>query len=302
MLDTSKLLVLRAVAEHGSIAGAARELGYTRSAVSQQMSALERSAGVSLLIRGGKTVTLTPLGRRLLEHTERILVELRAAESAMRQSDGVAGRLKIGIPFREGPPIMSTALTKVRQRYPRLEVSLVAISDQQGAEEVKRGRLDVVILSTFGAIPPLPEAGLRQWILGCDRLSLCTPLQHPLADLETCRMEQLRDESWVVYQNHPLSTVLLGLCSSSGYRPRVAATVGDVATALGLVGVGWGLTIAPDLTPGAPESSIKRIALDGVDAKRYSVLVCRDGEQDIPEIEAVVTAVHTVTARTFTVL
>ncbi len=81
--------------------------------------------------------------------------------------------------------------------------------------------------------------------------------------------------------------------------PRVAATVSDVATALGLVGVGWGLTIAPELTPGAPESSIKRVPLDGVDAKRYSVLVCRDGEQEIPEIEAVVAAVHKVTARTF---
>jgi molybdate transport repressor ModE-like protein len=299
MLDTSKLLVLRAVAEHGSIAAAARELGYTRSAVSQQMSALERSAGVSLLIRGGKTVTLTPLGRRLIEHTERILVELRAAESAMRQPGGVAGRLKIGIPFREGPPIMSTALTKVRQRYPRLEVSLVAITDQQGADEVKRGRLDVVILSTFGAGPPLPEAGLRQWILGCDRLSLCVPVKHERAVLESCRMEQLREEQWIVYQHHPLSTVLLGLCSGSGYRPRVAATVGDAATALGLAGVGWGVTIAPDLTPGAPESSIRRVPLDGVDAKRYSVLVCRDGEQEIPEIDAVVTAVHAVTARTF---
>jgi len=301
MLDTSKLVVLRAVAEHGSIAGAARELGYTRSAVSQQMSALERSAGVSLLIRGGKTVTLTPLGQRLLEHTERILVELRAAEATLRQSDGVSGRLKIGIPFREGPPLMSTALTNVRQRYPRLEIALVSVSDQQGAEEVKRWRLDVVILSTFGATPPLPQVGLRQWILGCDRLRLCTPLQHPLASLESCRIEQLLEEPWVVYQNHPLGNVLLGLCSGAGFRPRVGATVGDVATALGLVGVGWGLTIAPDLTPGAPESSIKRIALDGVDAKRYSVLVCRDGEQDIPEIAAVVTAVHKVTARTFTV-
>lgn len=302
MLDTSKLLVLRAVAEHGSIAGAARELGYTRSAVSQQMSALERSAGVSLLIRGGKTVTLTPLGRRLVEHTERILVELRAAESALRQSDGVSGRLKVGIPFREGPPLMSTALTSVRQRYPRLEIALVAVSDQQGAEELKRGRLDVVILSTFGATPPLPEVGLRQWILGCDPLSLCTPVRHELAELESCRIEQLLEEPWVVYQHHPLSAVLMGLCAGAGYRPRIAATVGDVATALGLAGVGWGVTIAPDLTPGAPESSITRVALDGVEAKRYSVLICRDGEQDIPEIDAVVTAVHKVTARTYRTL
>ena len=66
MLDVEKLVVLRAVAAHGSIAAAGREIGYTRSAVSQQLSALERAVGVALLIRGGNSVTVTPAGRRLL--------------------------------------------------------------------------------------------------------------------------------------------------------------------------------------------------------------------------------------------
>lgn len=297
MLDTEKLIVLRAVAEHGSIAAAARELGYTRSAVSQQMSALERSAGVSLLIRGGNAVTVTPLGERLLEHTERILVELRAAEATLRQSDGVAGRIRIGVPFREGPAIMSTALTSIRQRYPRLEITLRSVTDLHGAEEVKHGHLDMVILSTFGASPPLPEAGLRQWVLSRDPLRVCAPATHPLAELESCTVEQLRDEPWIVCQDNPLGTLVLGLCTAAGFRPSVAATVQDVATALGLVAVGWGVTIAPELTPAAAESSIRRIPLDGVDAQRYSVLICRDGEQELPEVSAVVTAAHKTTTR-----
>ena len=219
MLDTEKLIVLRAVAANGSIAAAARELGYTRSAVSQQMSALERSAGVSLLIRGGNTVTLTPLGERLLEHTERILVELRAAEATLRQSDGVAGRIRIGVPFREGPAIMSTALTSIRKRYPRLEITLRSVTDLHGAEEVRRGQLDMVILSTFGASPPLPETGLRHWVLSRDPLLLCAPTKHPLAALDSCAVEQLRDEPWVVCQDNPLGTLVLGLCTAAGFRP-----------------------------------------------------------------------------------
>src|ERR1700754_823191 len=140
MLDTSKLLVLRAVAEHGSIAGAARELGYTRSAVSQQMSALERSAGTSLLVRTGNRIALTPIGRTLVDHTERILVELRAAEAALGRDDdaSVSGRLHVGVPFREAPPIMSTALGEARRRYPALEVRMVSVRDETGADLVRR--------------------------------------------------------------------------------------------------------------------------------------------------------------------
>jgi len=292
MLDTEKLVVLRAVVRHGSIAAAARELGYTRSAVSQQMTALERSAGVSLLIRGGNTVTVTPLGERLLEHTERILVELRAAEATLRQSDGVSGRIRIGIPFREGPAIMSTALTLIRKRYPELEITLRSVTDLHGAEQVVRGHLDMVILSAYGASPPLPESGLRQWILSRDPLRVCTPAKHELATLESCTIDQLRDQPLILCHDNPLGTLMHGLCTAAGFRPQVAATVQDVATALGLVGVGWGVTIAPELTPATSESSLRRVPLAGVTTQRYSVMICRDGEQDLPEVAAVVAAAH----------
>src|SRR5882757_3341869 len=99
MLDVDKLVALRAVAIHGSIAAAGRELGFTRSAISQQLTALERVAGTALLVRGGNRVTLTPIGRRLIEHTERIVTELRAAEAVLRQDAGeVSGELRIGVP------------------------------------------------------------------------------------------------------------------------------------------------------------------------------------------------------------
>src|SRR6267154_3431525 len=106
MLDVRKLIMLRAVAAEGSIAAAARALRYTRSAVSQQLSSLETEAGTALIDRRGNQVTLTPAGRVLLEHTERILVELRAAEATLSRDDqAVSGLLRVGVPFREGPQI-----------------------------------------------------------------------------------------------------------------------------------------------------------------------------------------------------
>src|ERR1700729_1351506 len=127
MLDVRKLVMLRAVAAEGSIAAAARALRYPRAAVSQQLSSLEAEAGTSLVDRRGNRVTLTPAGRVLLEHTERILVELRAAEAPLSGNDqSVSGRLRVGVPFREGPQIMSHALMEVRRQFPRIEIQLIA--------------------------------------------------------------------------------------------------------------------------------------------------------------------------------
>ena len=131
MLDVRRLIMLRAVAAEGSIAAAARRLQYTRSAVSQQLSALEAEAGTPLVERAGNRITLTPAGRNLVEHTERIVVELRAAEASLAGATAVTGLLRVGIPFREGPQIMSRALTEVRRRFPDMEIRLAAVSYPQ---------------------------------------------------------------------------------------------------------------------------------------------------------------------------
>src|ERR1700748_672712 len=116
MLDVRKLAMLRAVSAEGSIAAAARSLQYTRSAVSQQLTALESEVGARLVDRRGNRIRLTRLGMALVAQTERILVELRAAEALLGSDSGeVSGLLRVGIPFREGPRIMSRALTRGRR-------------------------------------------------------------------------------------------------------------------------------------------------------------------------------------------
>ncbi len=292
MLDTHKLITLRAVAEHGSIAAAGRQLGYTRSAVSQQLSALERAAGVPLLIRDGNSVALTTIGRTLVDHTERILVELRAAEAAVgREGELVTGQLRVGVPFREGPPIMSRALSEARAQHPGLEIRLASITDENGCELVRRGDLDVVILSRYGAAHGGPAAGLQEWVLGHDGLRLCVPVEHPLTNGSPHALIDLSDQAWVISPESSLGRLIVQLCLAAGFEPRVVASVDDVATALALVGLGWGITIAPDLTAARPGAAVERIPLAGVDIMRHSILIVRDGEQLAPPIAAVVSAV-----------
>ena len=180
MLDVRKLVMLRAVAAEGSIAAAARALRYTRSAVSQQLSALEAEAGTPLVDRRGNRVTLTPAGRVLLEHTERILVELRAAEATLSGNEQhISGRLRVGVPFREGPQIMSHALMEVRRQFPKIEIQLIATTDETSADAVLRDQFDMAIVSRFGAPSARPRPGLREWDLGHDTLRLCVPGRAP---------------------------------------------------------------------------------------------------------------------------
>ena len=259
--------------------------------MSQQLSALERAAGTALLIRTGNRVTLTPVGHTLVEHTERILVELRAAEAVLGRDGGVAGLLRVGVPFREGPRIMSSALTEARRRFPELEIRLTAIKDETGADDVRRGLLDMVILSRFGSPKSPAGGGLREWVLGHDALRLCVPADHRLADADGCALAELRDDPWIVSPQSTLGRLNLTLCVASGFQPTIAATVDDVATALGLVGIGWGVTLAPELTPTTPESAVRRIPLIGIDTMRHNILIVRDGEDRSPRIAAVVAEV-----------
>jgi DNA-binding transcriptional LysR family regulator len=295
MLDVRKLVVLRAIAAEGSIAAAGRALKYTRSAVSQQLTALENEAGTALVDRAGNRVTLTSAGRNLVEHAERILAELRAAEAMLStDSAGLTGLLRVGVPFHEGPRIMSRALTEVRRRFPDMEIRLAATTDEAGADAVRRDQLDMVIVSRYGAAHPRTAPGLREWVLGHDGLRLCVPADHPLANSGSCTMAQLRDESWIVCPESTLGKLTMSLCVTAGFEPRLTATVNDIGTAIGLVGIGWGVTIAPALTPVGMEAKLVRIPIDGLDTLRHSVVIVRDGEHLYPRIAAAIAAVRSV--------
>jgi DNA-binding transcriptional LysR family regulator len=295
MLDVRKLAMLRAVAAEGSIAAAARSLQYTRSAVSQQLTALESEVGARLVDRRGNRIRLTRLGVALVAQTERILVEVRAAEALLGSDSGdVSGLLRVGIPFREGPRIMSRALTGVRSRFPDLEIQLIATTDESGADDVRRERLDMAILSRFGPRPHDARPGLREWVLGADPLRLYLPSGHPLAGRPVCTLSELRDEAWIVSHTTVLGRMTTTLCVAAGFEPRIAALVDDLSTAIRLTGIGWGVTVAPELTPATPESSVVRIPLQGVETTRQTVLVVRDGEAAAPRIAVAVDAVREV--------
>ena len=109
-------------------------------------------------------------------------------------------------------------------------------------------------------------------------------------------MGRLAGEPWVMCPDTSLGQLVRGMCVAAGFQPRVAATVQDVGTAISLVGIGWGITIAPELTPAGSPVKVVRLPVTGVDTNRYSVLIVRDGEHLSPRMAAAISAVRSVSA------
>src|SRR5918992_2153032 len=126
MLDVKRMRVLREVATERSFSAAAQELGYTQSAVSQQIAALEREAGVTLIERNPRGIRLTDAGEALVRHAEGILARLSDAEAELEAiADLRGGRLRLGSFPTAGATLMPKAIAAFSTRHPAVELSLV---------------------------------------------------------------------------------------------------------------------------------------------------------------------------------
>ncbi|MCL2534363.1 MAG: LysR family transcriptional regulator, partial [Nocardiaceae bacterium] len=128
MLDLRKLRLLRELAHRGTIAAVAEALSYTPSAVSQQLAALEREAGRSLLTRTGRRVTLTPAGALLVEHTEAILAGVERAEAALAaNAPGLSGSVRLGAFPTALRTVVLPAMLEIGRAEPDLQLTVTEV-------------------------------------------------------------------------------------------------------------------------------------------------------------------------------
>ena len=156
-LEIRYLVALDAVATEGSFGRAAERLGYTQSAVSQQISALERAVGAPLFDRPGgpRPVALTPLGGMLAEHARDVLARLEAVTTDVRRFQaGITGRLDVGTFQSTSVALLPAILGRLRAERPQLETRLLEDdSDAHLAEQVAQGHLDLTFtVNTFAEL------------------------------------------------------------------------------------------------------------------------------------------------------
>lgn len=250
MLDVQRLRVLREFARHGTIAAAAQALGYTASAVSQQLATLEREAGAALLDRSARSAELTDAGRLLLAHAEEILTLVEAAESDLAASSGEAsGRITVTA-FPSAAVAFAPRLAGGLRPYRQVQLVLRQAAGAVGTRRVSAGEADVALVEGWsGSVPDTLGGRLRHHHLLRDPLVLAVPKRHRLADPEQpVDLGALLHESWIVAPpGEPSRGGIEQLLAPYGGAPSTAWEFEGQGTILSLVARGIGIAAVPSL-------------------------------------------------------
>jgi DNA-binding transcriptional LysR family regulator len=268
-VEVRHLAALQAVARHASFGRAAQALGYTQSAVSQQIAALERAVGERLVERPGgpRPVSLTEAGELLLGHAERIMARLAAARADLAAlSDGELGTLRIGTFQSVGAKVLPTLLARFGAAWPRVEVGLrESATDDDLLESVRGGELDLAF-----AMLPLPEGPYETVELLSDPYVLVVSCDSPL--VEAPALDELAELPLVgarLCRSLPLVERHL---HAAGVQPRFVFQSDDNGTVQGMVAAGVGAALVPLLTVDTTDPRVRVLDLGGAVPSRRIVL------------------------------
>jgi molybdate transport repressor ModE-like protein len=247
--DARELRVVRAIADAGSITGAATALGYSQPAVSQQIKRLEQRLGVAVVERVGRSVRLTDAGRVLARHATAVTTALDAAAGELAELRGLrSARVRLmGFPSAS-PTIVPRLLADLAQRHPGISLTYVEAEPPEAVDAVRGDRTDIALTFSYPGDrddPHGPSArGLAVRTVGTDPLVGVLPAGHPAAGSGEFDVAALADADWIAgcprCRGH-----LLELCGRAGFAPRIAFETDNVVAVEGLVAQGIGVATLP---------------------------------------------------------
>ncbi|MFC7741556.1 LysR family transcriptional regulator [Nocardiopsis composta] len=247
MLSVERMRVLHAIALNGSLTGAAEELRVTNSAVSQQLSKLEREVGQPLVERNGRGVRLTEAAEMLVEHTSRILSMVRQAEADLEaHRDAVIGHLRLSAIATAARGLLPQALVALRENHPGLIVELAEQEPDESVPAVARGESDLAVVVDWAGAPlPLPK-GMARAPLMDDVADIALPVGHPLARHDLVALEDVVRLPWISWtRGGTCDEWLHGMLRERGVEPRIAHTAEEHQTKMALVAADLGAAVIP---------------------------------------------------------
>ena len=254
MLDVKQLRVLKAVAQHGSFSAAAEALSYTQPAISQQVAALEKQAGTTLVDRTSRGVRLTEAGRALVDHAEVVLARLAAAEAELEAMAGVrGGRVRLASFPTAGASVLPPAVALFTERHPDVELSFVEREPEEAARMLRAAELEVALVFEYSELDRREFDRLYDGIelhhLIDDPMYLALPKGHPMACRPRVRLQDFADETWI--QESGAHSWCGGLhrsaCVAAGFEPRIGFQSDDYNVVQGLIASGVGISLLPSL-------------------------------------------------------
>jgi DNA-binding transcriptional LysR family regulator len=275
------LEVFRVVARYGSITGAAQALGYTQSAVSRQIAALEAEIGARLLDRLSRGVALTEEGRCLLPHAEAVLDRLISARRDLDALHGLgAGQLRVGAFPTAVAALVPRALAAFRDVHPAVALTLVEGRTPVLLERLLAGDADVAVVS---APPdrPLDSGRFDLHHLLDEHLLVAVPRGHRLAGRRMVRLAELAEDPFIVGSATAEDT-LMRASLPPGFQPRVDIVAADWTGKLGCVAAGLGVALIPALAIRAAPADIALLRLRGGDASTRRIFAATAAERSHP--------------------
>ncbi|SRR6266545_81593 len=291
-MQVELLEVFQVVVRHGSITAAARSLGYTQSAVSRQVAALEAEVGARLLDRLPRGVALTQEGRCLLPHAEAVLDRLVTARRELDALRGLgAGRLRVGAFPTAVAALVPRALAAFRERHPAVTLTLVEGRTSELLQRLLSADADVAVVS---APPDLPPDGDRFDLhhLLDEHLLVAVPRGHRLARRRAVRLAEVADDPFVVGSATAEET-LMRASLPPGFRPRVDVVAADWTGKLGCVAAGLGVALIPTLAVRAVPADVALLRLHGDDAATRRIFAATAaGRSRPPAVDRLLAHLH----------
>ncbi|QIS20406.1 LysR family transcriptional regulator [Nocardia terpenica] len=288
MLDIARLHLLRTVIATGSLRASATALGYTPSAASQQLAALQRQTGLRLVERVGRGIEPTVAGRALASETTVLFEELSRLDGVVGDlRAGRVGSLSIGYIASVGATWLPPVVDALRCEFPELRLDLRMTEYEDGRHDI-----EVVVEDPDGA----PAAAVTVHRLVADPYVVVLRTDDPLAERSAVPLRDLADRPWIDnwHQDGPCHRIVIDACASAGFTPRFQMRTPDYRTALSLVATGIGITVIPRLA--AVDLSDRVVSRPVIDPTptRHLGLAVRDTLADHPAVRRTVDLFTTV--------
>jgi DNA-binding transcriptional LysR family regulator len=261
-MELRQLRSVVAVARHSSFTRAAESLAVAQPALSQQIGALERELGVRLFERTNRRVALTDAGRAFVARAERILTDVEgAAEEMTAYAGGLRGRVVLGTYQSFAEYTLPKLLGAFHAEHPGIEIALREGMADDLLAGLRDGSIDVFVGhmsdTSFAAAGEFAQERLYE-----DELVIAVSAKHPLAQRASVRMEELRDEPFVIFR--PGSSIthrLYMLAQGAGFTPHVAFESVDSLTVRSLVAEGLGIALYPRTLGNMPGPFVAMLSL-----------------------------------------
>jgi molybdate transport repressor ModE-like protein len=286
-LDVGRLRLLREVELRGSIAAAAREVGLTPSAVSQQLTILEREAGTPLLDRSPRGVLLTGAGQALVARARSILLLLEEARADLERLTGeLSGHVRVGTVASAAAALVSKAALRLAAEHAALELTVTVAEPARSIDQLLDGDLDIAVVDVYDGVPvPVPD-----YLVATD---LCT---EPLVVVSAVgalpakgevKLAALADARWVM---PPLDAAcgqaVRFACRAEGFEPQVAWETDDMLLLVRAVAAGHGIAVLPRLAVADNVAEVEIRPLAEPSMSRRLLALTRSSSQDRPIIRA----------------